>query len=968
MRISVKAVAVFLAVVLGVSTMPAQAATLPPNFDTSVLTDLHSELNGFGTDPAKQISNALLDKAGVEQDGNAYTKKVNLFGKETTIFFMYGHKKNAPNVAVSVVAVMVPMDLTSKALFGDSVPGIGLKNPVVCYAKEDCDLLTADMPARTQPSLKSIMPSNIVAAKGLNFFGTLTSSIEGFPYALPSEMFAGFATGKNEKGQKKYTINAAIIKPWNNPLGLQNTTMKGGMFRLQKEGEVKTTEVLGTASVGSPKEYTLYYKQEGVLQQSLGFDARDASLKDFFSILDALGMPFESAKKNLPLTIVQLSNPNFQPKTDASAPPDFTKMLFKATRTATGVFTELIANAEGAILKQKMASLILNASAAKKSVEGSAGVNAKLGPLNAGSANFYLTANLTAVPKMGLKVKSGLLGDLDLAASGNGLKLDVPADCPLRPIGFTANITDLSLTDFPITPDLKDCYSKEITKVFNGTVEVASDVGEEVAKEAVATANFLGDEAKKGYESLQVERVGVMGKALVNHARAKDAVKVAEYSYSNAKYAVTSLVDDIVHLDKTIKSLAKDLSSLMKSAWNFVTGKVKAKKKEKATAQATRDKKRAAHALAVHKEAQAKAALEKAKSAPTEIPGPNLDEEVVKTDREMVGALTQQQVQPLVAEYAANELPNKLKNKDERQRMMQALDIEEFKARQAEAITTAYPTLSALYTKQQDGKRPMEQLLDNAKRELVEKAIARDIDAKTNELLQDVVATLPTMAFDVPVKVVYGEGTSARCLEAPARSSNAISVRNSKLAVCNDSPRQIFRFTAGGGLLAEGSQPIFFIKGRGEYYLYKYDKTADSLLRAAVLSIDFFDTKVAKNVFFDPIGGIFSTYFPKNDGGSEVVFLTASQDGELEFVNDPHPQDAAQWWNRRSGRHLNNPAQWHLEPADKAMKSAQAASVQKVLGKTKPGALKKSLMESGPTTNLAPLQLDNSVGGNLREN
>ncbi|MBU1405853.1 MAG: hypothetical protein KKA71_10480, partial [Proteobacteria bacterium] len=87
MRISVKAVAVFLAVVLGVSTMPAQAATLPPNFDTSVLTDLHNELNGFGTDPAKQISNALLDKAGVEQDGNAYTKKVNLFGKETTIFF-----------------------------------------------------------------------------------------------------------------------------------------------------------------------------------------------------------------------------------------------------------------------------------------------------------------------------------------------------------------------------------------------------------------------------------------------------------------------------------------------------------------------------------------------------------------------------------------------------------------------------------------------------------------------------------------------------------------------------------------------------------------------------------------------------------------------------------------------------------------------------------------------------------------
>ena len=116
MRISIKVMLVFLALIVGVSSAPAQAATLPPNFDLSVLTDLHNELNGFGTDPAKQISNALLDKAGVEQDGNAYTKKVNLFGKETTIFFMYGHKKNAPNVAVSVVAVMVPIEITSKAL------------------------------------------------------------------------------------------------------------------------------------------------------------------------------------------------------------------------------------------------------------------------------------------------------------------------------------------------------------------------------------------------------------------------------------------------------------------------------------------------------------------------------------------------------------------------------------------------------------------------------------------------------------------------------------------------------------------------------------------------------------------------------------------------------------------------------------------------------------------------------------
>ncbi|MBU2618710.1 MAG: hypothetical protein KKE83_03395 [Proteobacteria bacterium] len=135
-------------------------------------------------------------------------------------------------------------------------------------------------------------------------------------------------------------------------------------------------------------------------------------------------------------------------------------------------------------------------------------MNAKLGPLNACSANFYLTANLTSVPKMGLKVKSGVLGDLDLAASGNGLKLNVPADCPLRFIGFTANITDLSLTDFPITPEFNDCYGKEIMGVINGTVAIASDVCETVANEAAETAKNLGEEAQKTYLALHVALEG----------------------------------------------------------------------------------------------------------------------------------------------------------------------------------------------------------------------------------------------------------------------------------------------------------------------------------------------------------------------------------------------------------------------------------------------------------------------------
>ncbi len=844
MKTSAKIVAAFLALVLGLCTMPAQAATLPPNFDTSALTDLQNELNGFGTDHAKQISNALLDKAGVEQDGSAYTKKVTLFGKETTIFFMYGHKKNAPSEAVSVVAVMVPVDLTTKALFGDSAPGIGLKNPVLCYAKEDCDLLTGDMPARTQPSLKNIMPNNVVAAKGLNFFGTLTSSIEGFPYALPSELFAGFATGKNEKGQKKYTINAAIIKPWDNPLGLQSTTLKGGMFRLRKEGEVKTTEVWGTASVGSPKEYTLYYKQEGALQQSLAFDTNEAELKDFFSILDALGMPFESAKKTLPLSIVQLSNPNYQPKVDASAPLDFATMMFKATRTAAGVFTELIANADGALLKQKMASLSLNASAARKSVEGRGGVNAKLGPLDAASANFHLDAALTGVPTMGITVKSGVLGNLELAASGNGLKLDVPADCPLRPIGFTAEITDLSLADFPITPDLKDCYSKEIGKILTGAADIASDVTTTVANGAAETAKGLADEAKKNYERLQGERVAAFGRSMAKHATAKDAVNAASSAYNGASAAVQTCANIIGGLDKDIKKLANEIDELLQKLWALVSGDVKSKKKQKAQKESDRDKQRIAKLAAEQRAIQAKEGLDKANAGMAGVPGPNLDADVARYNDQVLGELAQQEVQKQVAQYAATELAGKLKNQEDRKKMLQALKSDEFLAEQEAAIKATYQNLSTLITKGQDGKMPMERLLNEAKTALAVKAVSKDVEAKTEELLRQAVPTLPTMAFGTPVRIVSGIGDKTRCLTRvsgePYRTPDFFELKQ-----CTTQNDQLFVFQSDGKVISLGKCLGWNTQFRGR----SSGRPTGTLSYAQ-------DASSCASFFHDPLGGV----------------------------------------------------------------------------------------------------------------
>ncbi len=499
-------------------------------------------------------------------------------------------------------------------------------------------------------------------------------------------------------------------------------------------------------------------------------------------------------------------------------------------------------------------------------------------------------------------------------------------------------------------------YSEEITKVFNGTVEVASEAGEVVAKEAVTTAKALGDEAEQAYKKLQVERVEALGKALIRHATAKDAVKVASYALSSAESTARSLVSEIGKLDNEIAKLGKEIGKLLESAWDYVTGQTKSKKKaEKKKKQEERRKKKVAHASALHKAALAKAALEKAKAQPTEIPGPNLDEQVMAKDHAMLGELAQQDVQEQMAEYAATELVSKLKDANQRKQMLKSVDLEAFKADHAAALSEAFTTLSSLYTKQKDGKVPMEQLLHHAKNDLLERAVLLDIEEKTKELHNDTVTMLPTMAFDLSVNLVYGEGSAARCLEAPTEFNVVIPTSRIKLAACNSSSRQVFTFTAGGKLTSGSSCVVMTKGGFGGRDGVLLNKDCAQPIRDN--RVGWLVTSKAENFFFDPIGGIFSTYFPNYNGSTTVTYITASNGGELDFSRDPQkPPVVRNFWQRSASS--TDESRWHIIPAEKALKTKSAQAFQNLLGKKMTAARRAALKERPTITNLAPMQLD----------
>lgn len=454
------------AFLLGLTTASAQAQTGEAKSIDDVLKVVPQPLNVLKPEQFSKI--AQHPKA-------AYQASATLLGQTATIYLYWPDPKN---LGEPVIAAVLPNVLTADKLFSvGSALDVGLNKPVLFWVKNEGTLAKAGMPADLQRHVDTIgMPGTVLTAQGFNLFGQLASGFVGTvlnaaPFNLnPNNLFAGAAKGK---GGYAVSLSIGANTAWNNPFGLADTKIKGGTVRVTGDNKgKKTVEAWGTASLKSSKDYTVYLQRDvGDPGQTIGFDLKEASLADYFVVLGVvgktLGLPAIPVPTQLPLNMVMLENPAYQAYTDASAPLNFDTMMFKGKleKSAEG---ELITNARGKVFGQQVAALKINASS--KGVKGEAEVAAKLGPLNAASAKFYLDVGLSGTPAMGIKA-STLLGSADFKASTAGLVLDIPPNCPVQPLGIKTTVTDISPVNLPIKFQFKDCATQLVKDGVDAVVE-----------------------------------------------------------------------------------------------------------------------------------------------------------------------------------------------------------------------------------------------------------------------------------------------------------------------------------------------------------------------------------------------------------------------------------------------------------------------------------------------------------------
>lgn len=876
---------------LGLTATPSLAGLAPDEAQALklALPDIPPPLNGIAP-KAEEFVNSV------------YMREGTLFNQKVTLFIYFQRRGMAP---VPVIAVTGIPSLTARELFGDIAPDVGLNKPVLFWTKGDGSffnlkgdgtLYKQSMPAQLRNYVEKNlwMPDAVLTASGFNLYGKLASGFVGeFMNSVTTVNLNDFIVGiakikekvdtKGEKSKDEQkpasghavSLSLASGKRWNNPFGLANTEISGGTVRITSAGTNRSLEAWGIAGIGNEKKpFTFYVKNEYLgkipTSQSLGFDVSSASLQDFFMLLgvagSTLGLPAILLPPQLPLTMVMLKNPVYEAPKDPSSPLDFDKMMFKGTRKAEGA-GELITHAQGSVFGQSVAAIDLNA--AKTGVTGAAAVGATLGPLNLSSAKFYLDVGLKVEPppSMGLKATSAIFGDIDLKANTAGLQLKVPAQCPLRPVGFSAALNNLALTDFPIQPELKDCFSEEIGKFVDGATDVGSDAvdtASQVALDVADTAMSLGNEAVQAANTLQAQRIVAWGPALVSHAAeiksAKDAVGAAEKAFNDAEKKIKQLGDDIRSLGNEIDSLTNKIENLLRQAWGFVTGEVNKLKRDKSKKQAKRDTKRTELADAEKRKKDAQTAVDNAKTAAlAEIPGPNVAGDVARLSEEWRGMETQIQVQAQIGRYAAG-IAEDVKNPAKRREILATLSKEEFVNQRKASLATEFATLAHALTPQ-DGKLPLDSYLANAKRAMLTAAVSKQIEDETENALKETVTNLPTMAFDMPVSVEYSHTESNTnykfCLESWANNAGiwlATTCNPKKLAPYN----QVFRFTAGGKIEMET------------------DRTKCMAMKSALPSVVPCDT--AERFFFDPIDGMIR-YLPGNSDKPSCLMLSRQSSG-----------------------------------------------------------------------------------------
>lgn len=778
-----------------------------------------------------------------------YKVDLDILGQRTVLYVFWITNKATE---CTVIAAVLPDKLASDKLFNvGSDFDLGINKPIILHSSGESIFSAKNLPDPLLNNFKNIgMPSMIKVSQGFSLYGQIATGfvaklLKDEPFNLdPGTLFAGITKGP-EGIISQLSIDSK--KPWEKPFGLADTTIKGGTVTVTSKAGLKTVEAWGTAALGkNSKEFTFYGKRDGASGfKSVGFDARDASVEDYFLVLGVvgktLGLPAIPVPSKLPLKMVTLSNPAYRSYSDASSLLDFDKMMFKGNEYP----PELITNAAGKIFGQKVAEIKLKTSS--ENVHGEGSLDAGLGPLKAAKADFYLNVPKTGTPAMGVKAGT-VFGDLDLQADATGLNLDVPPKCPLKPVGITAHLTDLSLSEFPIKPKFEACFADEIKGIVNGTLDAGEDAvkfGVELSVDAASTAKDMGTVAGKAVTDLVTKRPEAWVKAVADMESAKDAKKAAKKAYDTADGLVSSL-------GSAIGSLEKDIENISKKIWKTITGGIKGLLKQKSEKIAERDQKRTEQAAAEARRAEAKKSLEAAEKNLQKIPGPNIAGAVVDIDQQYLAETEKEAVQGHVAKFAT-QLAADMKDETKRKELLKTVDPDKFAADHKEAFEKEHPKLSAANA--EDLKALLAGYRDESKKALVAHAISGSIEAETEKQLEGTVVHLPTMAFEVPVRIMHQDS----CLY-PIQIFNTLAPRTP----CTKADDELFVFHADGKVT--------------------HVKTGKSLgLLVGLLPAVSYDEKNEAPFFFDPVEGQFR--FPNRLAGHNLVSCIENDEKKLTIAS-----------------------------------------------------------------------------------
>jgi hypothetical protein len=891
--------------------------------------------------------------------GGPWSATGHLFGVEASLYLYWPQGTTTPPVAV----VPLPGSLTLEQLFPSAAGlNIGLKNPLLFLIPPGVsELKKQAMPNAVAAAAQTIkLPDTVQVIPGFNLLGSMASPpflaklLTDVKFPNPNNLTAGIARGTDSL---VFSLSQAT---WQNPFGLADTSITGATIKItkstKKDDPSQTIETWGSARVDNHKkhgDFAAYLKRDDALNQSVGFNTKKASLGDFFLVAGAvsntLGLPAIPWPSQLPLDKVVLENPKYTAPHDAS-PPDLNTWMFEGGKE-NGKLAELTLNAAINAFGWQMAKTQVNASST--GIVGAADFlgGSKIGTIDVPSASFYLRAS-AAEQAMGINANASVFGRLDLKAGPAGLKLVVPPSCPLRPVGFTADVTNLG-SDFPITPTFDDCFSGELKKLADGAADAYKDTEQftvNLAEDAAGTADALGTEAVSAVGKLHLERTTAWAGTLASHAvtlkTVKDAAAAAGAAVDAINGTIRTLGGTIKSLNHDIDKLAGEIKHLLEQIWGAVTGELKEKKKAKERKVSARDdaitQKAAAEARLTHAEKNKAAANQ----AISKIPSPYLTGPVAELQAPLLGAQAQSLVQPRVASMM-RDLPAQLKDPAKRKEILgadknlpQAI-VDALKANYASpskyhilsvdnvppAIADANkasnastpPKMSDLYS--QDGTDRGKDWLGDAKKSLVSQAIAAKASAATDTLLRETVATLPTMTYDQEVNVVLAS-EPAMCM---GRGQTV------ELSRCNGSGFQKFTFQVDGAVFlgtwaySKTVQGCIYLDG------YKSEITAEG--RKCPGSAGYIPPQ---SFFFDPIDGLIRYLSP--DMTTPLCLLV--ERGRVVGGACPAPNENA------------DAARWSLVGSAKSAAGVAATRNKAAARLTVPG-----MVFPRAPTNLAPLQL-----------